>query len=94
MPWRPSFQTEACSTGSCARRPGSDEPQCMLVAITDWCASVIGPTIPRLPGGCKAFEFRCNDGQCIDLYLRCDGDRDCTDGSDEQLCGTKSKSFS
>ncbi|KAF4525184.1 hypothetical protein B566_EDAN013418, partial [Ephemera danica] len=46
-----------------------------------------GHTTPRLPGGCKAFEFRCNDGKCIDLYLRCDAERDCTDGSDEHLCG-------
>ncbi|KAF4521097.1 hypothetical protein B566_EDAN009052 [Ephemera danica] len=47
------------------------------------------PPIPGVPGGCTAFEFRCKNSQCIDLYLRCDGDRDCTDGSDEELCGTR-----
>ena len=35
---------------------------------------------------CANNEFRCADGQCIDLPWRCDDDVDCDDGSDEQNC--------
>ena len=35
---------------------------------------------------CANNEFRCADGQCIDLPWRCDHDVDCDDGSDEQNC--------
>ena len=41
---------------------------------------------------CGAGQFRCDSGQCIGggrRDLRCDGDRDCDDGSDESVetCG-------
>lgn len=35
---------------------------------------------------CRASEFRCSDGQCINLDWRCDGDADCDDHSDEINC--------
>lgn len=34
------------------------------------------------------FNFRCHDGQCIFQSWRCDGDHDCTDGSDEIDCAS------
>ena len=41
---------------------------------------------------CGAGQFRCDSGQCIGgrRDLRCDGDRDCDDGSDESVetCGS------
>lgn len=35
---------------------------------------------------CRITEFLCNNGQCINHDLRCDGDFDCDDFSDESNC--------
>ena len=36
---------------------------------------------------CQYYEFTCRDGSCIDNSRKCDGTRDCEDGSDEYDCG-------
>jgi hypothetical protein len=33
-------------------------------------------------------QFRCADGELIDLSWQCDGESDCTDGSDERSCAS------
>ncbi|XP_030029446.1 very low-density lipoprotein receptor isoform X6 [Manduca sexta] len=33
---------------------------------------------------CTSSEFRCKTGRCIPLSWRCDNEKDCTDGSDEE----------
>ncbi|XP_046725155.1 basement membrane-specific heparan sulfate proteoglycan core protein isoform X3 [Silurus meridionalis] len=46
--------------------------------------------IPPRPGPCRADQATCQNGQCISRDYLCDGDRDCSDGSDELKCGTPS----
>ncbi len=38
---------------------------------------------------CTASEFRCPNGRCLPERWKCDGEKDCADGSDEDLemCG-------
>jgi len=35
---------------------------------------------------CSSDRFHCGSGQCIDNERRCNGWKDCTDGSDENNC--------
>ncbi|KAK3547531.1 hypothetical protein QTP86_021514, partial [Hemibagrus guttatus] len=45
---------------------------------------------PPRPGPCRADQFTCLNGQCVSRDYVCDGDTDCSDGSDEKKCGTPS----
>lgn len=36
---------------------------------------------------CPESEWECGDGKCLHFIKRCDGLNDCSDKSDEILCG-------
>ena len=36
---------------------------------------------------CTLAEFTCSNGQCLPLKWKCDRDKDCRDGGDEEGCG-------
>lgn len=40
---------------------------------------------------CPPYRFRCDNGECIQLNLKCDAIKDCSDGSDEINCTPPSK---
>ncbi|XP_073326188.1 basement membrane-specific heparan sulfate proteoglycan core protein [Pagrus major] len=48
------------------------------------------PLPPSPPGPCRADQATCQSGECIPRDYICDGERDCSDGSDEFRCGTPS----
>jgi hypothetical protein len=37
---------------------------------------------------CPPSDFNCDDGQCVDLFGKCNGFNNCQDGSDEMYCYT------
>ena len=52
-------------------------------------AFIVKRTVP--PKECLCNHFTCNDGKCIDLNQRCDGQSDCNDSSDETSCDGRNK---
>ena len=35
---------------------------------------------------CTGAEFRCDNSRCLNSRIKCDGNNDCGDGSDEKNC--------
>ena len=56
---------------------------CMIIFIL---LEEIPPAEPQTRPTCGSNEATCANGQCISRSKVCDGNFDCTDGSDERSC--------
>ncbi|KAM9343546.1 basement membrane-specific heparan sulfate proteoglycan core protein [Pholidichthys leucotaenia] len=86
----------------CDNRPDcidlSDETNCDIIPpilpVVTTPATTTTTTTKPLPGPrpvfCRADQAKCQSGECIPRDYICDGERDCSDGSDEFRCGTPS----
>uniref|UniRef100_A0A8D3BGI2 Heparan sulfate proteoglycan 2 n=1 Tax=Scophthalmus maximus TaxID=52904 RepID=A0A8D3BGI2_SCOMX len=65
-------------------------PTTTTTTTTTTTAAKKAPRPPGPPGPCRADQATCQSGECIPRDYICDGERDCSDGSDEFRCGTPS----
>ncbi|XP_055079317.1 basement membrane-specific heparan sulfate proteoglycan core protein isoform X9 [Periophthalmus magnuspinnatus] len=95
-----------CSDGTCIimeylcdNRPDctdmSDELNCEttppVIPVTAGPVATTTPARrPTYPRPCRVDQATCQSGECIPRDYICDGQRDCSDGSDEFRCGTPS----
>uniref|UniRef100_A0A670K1V2 Heparan sulfate proteoglycan 2 n=1 Tax=Podarcis muralis TaxID=64176 RepID=A0A670K1V2_PODMU len=79
-------------------RPGTTRVPATTASVTTRRAPVTAPpgvfpakpSLPPFPRPCRKDEAVCSNKQCIPRDYLCDGERDCSDGSDESRCGTPS----
>ncbi|KAM9199054.1 very low-density lipoprotein receptor-like [Mergus octosetaceus] len=57
---------------------------CLLLALACLCTAA-----DSARAKCEESQFPCSNGRCIPLLWECDGDEDCSDGSDESACVKK-----
>ncbi|XP_060093387.1 very low-density lipoprotein receptor isoform X1 [Heteronotia binoei] len=85
---------------TCARSSGR---RCTMETVSPWglwllialaCLQGERGWVHGARAKCEESQFQCNNGRCITLIWRCDGDEDCSDGSDELSCVKKTCSAS
>ncbi|CAG0918395.1 unnamed protein product [Notodromas monacha] len=82
--WLDPSTAEICERHS-QRRPEVSLPEtaiytCLIISTFN--------RVWLLAGRCRDDQFRCASGECLTQGVRCNGFRDCRDGSDENNCGT------
>ena len=63
----------------------STDHTCCLPLFPTTCTWMHARTLTRTEVACSSEEFEC-DRKCVPASWRCDGDRDCVDGTDEANC--------
>ncbi|XP_044068676.1 basement membrane-specific heparan sulfate proteoglycan core protein isoform X9 [Siniperca chuatsi] len=84
---RPDCRDMSDETNCDIKRPG---PPISTTPPPSTSAIKKPPRLPSPPGPCRADQATCQSGECIPRDYICDGERDCSDGSDEFRCGTPS----
>ncbi|XP_075898523.1 basement membrane-specific heparan sulfate proteoglycan core protein [Nelusetta ayraudi] len=84
---RPDCPDMSDETNCETKRPA---PPVLTTPPTTTTTSRKTPRPPSLPGPCRVDQATCQSGECIPRDYICDGERDCSDGSDEFRCGTPS----
>ena len=52
------------------------------------CVRTLFPPLCLPAAGCPSSDFDCDNGNCVQASLECDGRDDCHDNSDEKYCST------
>ena len=69
---------------------GVDEQNCTDITTSHDDDQFEIPHFPNSSTQCNEWTFKCDNGQCIPYWWKCDGSKDCSDQSDERECENNS----